>query len=83
MNNLYTLELDGWEVPVLHGLVVLASKHPELKTGHLMSNRVIAEVRGWCKQVFKTWGYSPEEIEYLDKRKVEAPPEADNVNAGG
>jgi hypothetical protein len=72
-NKLYTLELDGWQVPVLHGLVVLASQHPALKTGHYPSNQVITEFREWCKQVFKGWGYSPEEIEFLDKGKVPSP----------
>jgi hypothetical protein len=71
-NNLYTLELDGWEVPFLHGLMVLAANHPDHDHMSALQRETILQVRTWCCEVFKTWGFSPEQVEWLDKTWVDA-----------
>ncbi len=65
----YTLSLNAWQVPLLHGLVTLAADHPEvLKLGGF-TQELIQEVRRWCRFVFAEWGFSPEEVEYLDRMR--------------
>ena len=67
---MYTLSLNAWQVPLLHGLVTLAADHPEvLKLGGF-TREFIQELRRWCRRVFAEWGFSPEEIEYLDRMRV-------------
>lgn len=67
--KVYALELDGWEIPVLHGLILLAAEHPGMKALGEPTRQVISQVRAWCLEVFKEWGFSPEEVEFLDKGK--------------
>ena len=72
-SKLYNLELDGWEVPVLQGLILLASRHPSLAKPGEPTRRVINEVKLWCRQVLLGWGYSAAEIEYLEHGEVKIP----------
>ncbi len=68
----YTLTLKGWQVAVLHGLIALAADHPGIKKMHGPTQEVIKEVREWCKDKFRTWGFTPEEIEFLDRIRERA-----------
>jgi len=71
----YTLTIKGWQVAVLHGLIALAADHPGIKKMHGPTQQVIKEVREWCKNKFRTWGFTQEEIEFLDRiREREASP---------
>ena len=71
----YTLTLKGWQVAVLHGLIALVADHPAIKEMHGPPQEVIKEVREWCKDKFRTWGFTREEIEFLDRiREREASP---------
>lgn len=68
----YTLQLLAWQVPILHGLVALAADHPGIKNMGIHTHQTIKEVRDWCKMVFSLWGFSPEQIEFLDKMREQS-----------
>jgi len=65
----YTLQLHAWQVPLLHGLIALAADHPGVKNLGVHSHLTIQEIRDWCKGVFASWGFTPEEVEFLDKMR--------------
>ena len=67
----YHLVLKGWQVPILHGLIALAADHPGIQLMGWPTRQTIAIVRWWCKQRFTDWGFTPEEVEYLDKMREE------------
>ncbi len=67
--GIYNLPLYGWQVPILHGLVALATDHPEIKKMHEPTHQVIREGREWCKDICSHWGFTLEEVEYLDKMR--------------
>ncbi len=67
----YHLALKGWQVAILHGLVALAADHPGIKKMHEPTQSVITDFREWCKRIFAEWGFTPEEVEYLDKMRGE------------
>ena len=71
-DEVYHLELKGWQMPILHGLVTLAADHPGIKELGWQTEELIAQVRWWCREKFAEWGFSPEEVEYLDKMRVGA-----------
>jgi len=70
-NEEYHLVLKGWQVPILHGLIALAADHPGIKNLGWPTKQVISEVRWWCRQKFGMWGFTSEEVEYLDKIREE------------
>lgn len=65
----YHLILTGEQVPILHGLIALAADHPEIEKSGWPTKRLITQVRWWCRQKFSDWGFTPEEVEYLDKTR--------------
>ena len=69
--ELYNLALPGWQVPILHGLIALAADHPGVKDLGTPTKEFIDQVRWWCREKFKEWGFTPEEVEYLDKMREE------------
>ncbi len=72
-DKVYYLRLQGWEVAVLHGLISLVADHPGIKAMHGPTQQAIDHVRSWCNGKFGLWGFTPEEVEYLDKmREVKA-----------
>ncbi|GAI75739.1 unnamed protein product [marine sediment metagenome] len=70
-NNEYHLVLKGWQVPILHGLIALAADHPGIKAMDQPTKQLIAQVRLWCKDKFRSWGFTPQQVEYLDKMREE------------
>ena len=71
-HEVYHFDLQGWQMPVLHGLIALAADHPGVKRLGWPTQRLIAQVRWWCREKFSEWGFSPEEVEYLDKMREDA-----------
>jgi hypothetical protein len=65
----YRLRLKGWEVVVLHGLISLAADHPGIKAMQGPTQQAIDHIRSWCTGTFGLWGFTPEEVEYLDKMR--------------
>lgn len=68
-DEVYRIPLAAWQVPVLHGLIALAADHPGVKTLSVHTSQIIQELREWCKNVFAQWGFTPEEVEFLDKMR--------------
>lgn len=67
----YTLELEGFQLSILHGLVALATDHPGIKGMSPVILKVIREVRDFCLAAFRDWGLDEEEVFYLDTMRVE------------
>lgn len=65
--NLCVMELRGWQVPILHGLIAMVADHPGIKKLGPPTKETIVKIRQWCLKVLATWGFTPEELEYLDK----------------
>ena len=70
--KVYHIALKGWQVPILHGLIALAADHPGVKKCGWPIEQLITQVRWWCKEKYKEWGFTPEEVEYLDKMSQDA-----------
>ncbi len=66
-DEVYQLALKGWQIPILHGLIALAADHPGVKKLGWPTQQLINQVRWWCGEKFSEWGFTPEEVEYLDK----------------
>ncbi len=72
-DTVYYLRLQGWEVAILHGLISLVADHPGIKAMQGPTHQAIDHVRSWCNGKFALWGFTPEEVEYLDNmREVKA-----------
>ena len=70
-DDVYEISFLGWQMPILHGLVALAAAHPEIGKTGWPTTAVIQQIRWWCRQKFTEWGFSPEEVEYLDTMREE------------
>jgi len=68
-DEIYYIAIRASETPILHGLIALAAAHPGVKKLGWPTKRFITQVRYWCRERFKEWGFSPEEAEYLDKMR--------------
>jgi len=68
-DDVYHIAIKGWQMPIFHGLIALAADHPEVKKLGWPTKRLITQVRWWCREKFKEWGFSPAEVEYLDKMR--------------
>ncbi|MEQ4489534.1 MAG: hypothetical protein AAC990_04110 [Dehalococcoides mccartyi] len=72
-DKIYYLRLQGWEVAILHGLISLVADHPGIKAMQGPTRQAIDHVRSWCNGKFTLWGFTPEEVEYLNNmREVKA-----------
>ncbi len=71
-HEVYHIALKGWQIPILHGLITLAADHPGVKNLGWPTKQLIAQARWWCKEKFSEWGFSPEEVECLDKMRQNA-----------
>lgn len=71
-DEVYHIALKGWQMPILHGLIALAADHPGVKKLGWPTKQLINQVRWWCREKFTEWGFSPEEVEYLDKMREDA-----------
>ena len=71
-HEVYHIALKGWQIPILHGLITLAADNPGVKNLGWPTKQLIAQVRWWCKEKFSEWGFSPQEVEYLDKMRQDA-----------
>jgi hypothetical protein len=72
-DKVYCLQMRGWEVVILHGLISLVADHPGIKAMQGPTHQAIDHVRLWCNNKFALWGFTPEEVEYLDNmREVKA-----------
>ena len=72
MGEVYHIAIKGWEIPIFHRLIALAADHPGVKKRGWPTKRFITQARWWCREKFKEWGFTPEEVEYLDKMRKDA-----------
>lgn len=70
--EVYHFALQGWQMPLLHGLIALAADHPAISKLGWPTKDFISQVRWWCREKFSKWGFSLEEVEYLDKMREHA-----------
>jgi hypothetical protein len=70
-NESYTLEIYGWQVGILHGMVALAASHPQVKQMNQATLGTIKAIRTMCLEVMRTWGIDQETLDYLDKAREE------------
>ena len=70
--EVYDIAIGAWQVPILHGLITPLADDPSMKglTGRAAKD-LIEQIRWWCRQKFREWGFTPEEVEYLDTRREE------------
>lgn len=65
-DEVYDIPIKAWQVPILHGLITLAVGHPGIKGLSEAMQDLIEQARWWCREKFTEWGFTPEEVEYLD-----------------
>ena len=68
----YEMVINAWEMPLLHGLITLVAEHPGVQQATGPTKEFIAQIRWWCREKFAEWGFTPEEVEYLDTRREDA-----------
>ena len=64
--DLYTVHISGWRVPIIHGLMALMMRLPGLARESPSVYTTIARIRKACLQAMRGWGFSEEEIDWLD-----------------
>ena len=69
-NDIYTLELTGCDVSILHGLVTLAMDHPNMQKMSQASQQA-RRFRDWCEGVWVKMGFSEKEANLLDRLREE------------
>ena len=67
----YTYTFKSWEVSIFHGLVALASDHPEIGKLSPATHQVISDFRAWCKTVWVDMGMTQQEADLLDRLREE------------
>ena len=70
-NDIYTLELTGFEVGLLHGLVTLAMDHPNMQKMSQALHQAARRFRDWCEGVWVKMGLSEKEANLLDRLREE------------
>jgi len=70
-DEVYQISFLGWQMPILHGLIALAADHPGVKELGWPTQDLITHIRWWCREKFSEWGFSPEEVKYLDTMRKE------------
>ena len=70
-NEIYTLELRGWEVDILHSLLALAMDHPGMQKMSQPTHQAVRRYRGWCKEVWVKMGLSEEDATLVDRLREE------------
>ena len=66
-DNYYNLDLKGWEVSVLDGLVALAMDHPAVQEIAGPSVMLAGKrFRDWCQSVYVAMGMTEEEARLID-----------------
>jgi len=68
LGHTYTLSLSSPDVLLLHGLMKLAMKHPLLEKVSPSGFKFAERLSEWCKEIYREWGLSEEEIAILDRR---------------
>ncbi len=71
-DEVYHLQLKAWQMPILHGLISLAADHPGVNDKGWPTKQLITQIGWWCREKFSDWGFSPEEVEYLDQMRKAA-----------
>lgn len=67
-DEVYEIAFLAWQMPVLHTLVAQAADHPNVQKMGGPTKDLIEQIRWWCREKFREWGFTPEEVEYLDTR---------------
>lgn len=65
------LPLESWEVGLLHGMIRLALADPGAIFLSGTSRLAIQRWRDFCLTVITSWGFSPEEVAWLDSAEVD------------
>ena len=65
-DDVCVFHLQGYEVPVIHGILALGASHPGTKSMHSKSLDAIAIFREQLRDVFASWGFSPGQVDFLD-----------------
>lgn len=68
----YQLNLTGIEIPVLHGLIALAEDHPGIKDLGSHTHNIIKKIRGFTLDCFRDWGFTEEQVHYIDTMRERA-----------
>jgi hypothetical protein len=71
MKEQVILPLEGWEVGLLHGIIRIALAHPGTQNLSNTSHLAIARWREFCLTVIGSWGFTPDEVAWLDSVEVD------------
>ncbi len=64
-NEVYDLSFQGWQIPVLYGVLKLATFEPGFDELPSQPKDFIRQASWWCEEKFRLWGLTPEEIESI------------------
>ena len=70
-NDIFTLQLRGGEVDILHRLVALAMDHPGIQGMSQDTHQAARRFRDWCQEVWVKMGLSEEDATLLDQLREE------------
>jgi hypothetical protein len=60
------LSLKGWQVPLLHGVILMAERAFAIKSLSPLSQAAIKYWSGWCLDTMEGWGFTREELAWLN-----------------
>jgi hypothetical protein len=66
MHDQVMMPFEGWEIGLLHGMILIALANPGTKSLSNTSRLAIKRWREFCLTVIQSWGFTPEEVAWLD-----------------
>ncbi len=66
MKDQVMMPFEGWEIGMLHGMIRIALANPGTKSLSNTSRLAIKRWRDFCLTVIASWGFTPEEVAWLD-----------------
>lgn len=70
-NDKHDLHVQGWEIPMLLGVIDTAQQHPYYRGRRCSTTLAMKRWRSWCLTVMQEWGFTAEECRWLDEAEVD------------
>jgi len=78
-DKIYMMPVPGKYLGILHGAVQLASRHPGVQEMSLEIQMALDEFVEWCNCLYLEWGFTLEEIAWLNRKWAAKSPAGEKV----
>ncbi|MCK9598683.1 MAG: hypothetical protein M0R06_06555 [Sphaerochaeta sp.] len=66
----FMMILNPLQITAMHGALADTMEHPQVKNELTHAYELLSSLRKWCLQSFEDMGFTPDEVEWLDKTKM-------------